>query len=375
MAKVLDLELEEEQQTDLPELGSDKTSKDRHAGLLDEVAGEAENIPVEETTEPSVEEIKALVEKEQPGATDGLTDEEVLAEWKKANEPEAFKPDFPLYDDKGQPVTDFAKVTLEDFLTGKYTIGYNAMDKEQRKNFSELRRMASNGHYNEAKYTTATSERDQIRQRYQSLDTEHKQWAGERQTWISVLTQAASGNIAPLQKVVDDFAKEAGKLPEPMVEQPEVNRELEEAGQQFILNTVLPTSYDLARKYGHGNPAEIRDVALHLMQQEGEFLTNEKINMILQYELPRLLEEKGYSANGTTAIPQADGNSDPLKSELASLKQQVQELTAKKANDRMASLRGKKAPPAGGGGTQGSGETMPNFKSREDYKKWMRNEE
>jgi hypothetical protein len=203
-------------------------------------------------------------------------------------------------------------------------------------------------------------------------------WAEDRAVWNTVLTAAVNGNIEPLQKLIDAFAAEAKNLPaETEATAPGYDAETERAGQDFVLNTILPTVYDLAKKHGYDDPIDIRNTAIAMMQAEGDFLTKEKVDLILQHELPRMLEEKGYKATG--ALPQADGDNSPLATENAALKKQLQELTATKANTRMAALRAKakKAPPAGAGHTQNAGEVIPAeaLKRRHSYKQWLHGEE
>lgn len=332
--------------------------------MLNEAAANAENATttVEEgqtqevtlSEDATVEDIRAAVGE----AAEGLTDEEVQEEWEKVKAEQAgYKLDFPLYNAEGVKVDSLEGVTLEDFLSGKYQIGYQAMDKEQRKAFKDLIRLASNGHYNEHKYTTAVSERDRIHRDYGALKSEHEAWAADRQVWDRVLMAAAAGNVEPLQKLIDNFTK--GLTEAPATPGPDVQSQQWEAdGRRFVEETVTPWAYKLAQEHG-ADPNEVKRYALDLMMREGEFITKEKVDFIMQREVPE-------------ALALAKGNKPATDPQVAELIKQVQELKAAAANAKVDRLKTRKAPPAGAGATRGSGDTVPVFEKAEDYKEWLR---
>lgn len=343
------------------------TSRERNAAAVDEALTNAENGVVEDDATPTGDPTAEEIRSEVGTAAEGLTDVELLAEWKKAQD-EPAKPielDVPMFDVAGNKVSDLTKVSVADLLSGKVQFGYTAMGKEQRKALKDVLRTASNGHYNEHKYTTATSERDQIRTKYQAIETEHKAWAADRVIWDKVLAAANAGNVAPLQELLTKYNEAIGTLPEaPAAGATDNTAELD--GQRYYYDTIVPEGNRIAEQYG-AKAEEVNQAALFLMQQEGEFLTPQKIENILKYEVPALLEKHGYNANGTPA------KADPVSTELETLRKENQSLKATKTNERTAALRAKmrKAPPAGGGHTAGAGESMPDFKNRQEMKEWI----
>jgi len=382
VSDVVDLEQQDEPVTELPEHAVSDKSRDglRQAALEEgiEAASGADESAVEETVDETVER---LAEKEELTVADlrelagkdaeGLTDEQLIAEYEKAEKAGEYKLPFPVYDVQGNKIDDVSKLTVQDLLDGKVQIGYNAMGKEQRKALADVLRVAANGHLNESKMATTLAERNQSYERLQEIRKEHEQWAADRKVWQAALNAAAAGNVDPLQRIINAYVTESGRV-DATPASPETDRALEAAGQQFVLTTIVPTAYKLAADYG-ADATEVTNAILAAIQNEPvEFLTREKIQQIMEYEIPSLLEQNGYARNG--AVAQADGGgSNPLAAEVAALKARLQELTADKANSRTAALR-RKAPAAGGGSVSSAGDSMPAMKSREDMKRWLRGE-
>ena len=303
---------------------------------------------------------------------EGLSDEELMAEWVKAQkgdtaeegteaQPFTLPNGLKLYGEDGKEVTDFSKLTLQQLLNDKMQWGYNALGKEQKKALTEVFRNASLGHYNEQKMQTLAQERAKAYEMYTQIKSEHDNWAKDRQVWLSVLTSAAQGNIEPLKQLIKAYG-EAGveSRSEPSARQEE---DYSQAGMEWV-NT---EANRLAEQYG-ANPLEIAQAIVYLANQEPrEFLTQEKLNAIVQYEIPALLEKHQYSQKNGTAQPA--GND-----EITALKKQVAELMADKQNTSTQKVRDKqkKAPPAGGGRTSSAGDSVPAFKTREQYKEWIR---
>jgi hypothetical protein len=335
-------------------------------GRLDDLA-EAE-------TEPTVESLRTAF----GDLADGLTDEELQAEWDKARGgtegteagPYVLPNGLKLYGEDGKELTDLSKMTLQQALDAKVQWGYNALGKEQKKALTEVFRNASLGHYNEQKMQTLQQERTQAYEAWKQLSAEHESWAQDRQVWLGVLTAASQGNIEPLKQLIKAYGEQGGS--QPMTQEtvdPRQEAEFNQAGIQWV-NT---EANRLATLYG-ANPLEIAQTIMYMANQEPkEFLTKEKLEAIVQYEIPALLERYNYSQ---TAAGQA-ASADPRDVEIATLKKQMAELTAGKTNAATQKVRdrAKKVPAAGGGRTPVSGASVPSFKTREDYKKWIRDEE
>jgi hypothetical protein len=272
-----------------------------------------------------------------------------------------------LYGEDGKEITDFSKLTLQQLLDNKMQWGYNALGKEQKKALTEVFRNASLGHYNEQKMQSLAQERTKAYEMYSQIKKEHEEWAQDRQVWLSVLTSAAQGNVEPLKKLIQAYGAESSKVGGSVSSEisPEQEAEYDRAGQEWV-NT---EANRLATQYG-ANPLEIAQAIVYLANQEPrEFLTQDKLNAIVQYEIPALLEKHQYSQKngGVKAEPAAND-------EVAALKKQVAELMADKQNSQTQKVRDKqkKAPPAGGGSTSGAGSSVPAFKTREQYKEWIR---
>lgn len=318
---------------------------------------------------------------------EGMSDEDLIAAYKAAeagggttddDEPEAesaFKLPFPIYDAAGVKIEDVSKITVQDLLSGKVQVEYQAMGKAQRKAFADLVRTASNGHYNEQKMGTLMQERGQAVKQLQDMRTEHESWAGDRKLWNKALDAAIAGNIEPLRAVIQAYAAELGRAPaDAPIAAAADDPAMVAEGQRFVLEN----SQRLASEYAGANPVEIQQVLLHMIGQEpAEFLTREKLENMVQYELPRVIEGAGYSRNGqpaTTAVAQGDG--DPRDARITALEAKLTELTATTANAATQRLRArsKLAPPAGGGSVSSAGDSVPAMKSREDMKRWLRGE-
>jgi len=309
---------------------------------------------------------------------EGLSDEELMAEWAKAQkgageegtedidvQPFTLPNGLKLYGEDGKEVTDFSKLTLQQLLDPKLQWGYNALGKEQKKALTEVFRNASLGHYNEQKMQSLAQERAKAYEMYSEIKKEHEAWAQDRQVWLSVLTSAAQGNVEPLKKLIQVYGAEAGKVgASPSSEiSPEQEAEYDRQGQEWV----NAEANRLAEQYG-ANPLEIAQAIVYLANQEPkEFLTQDKLNAIVQYEIPALLEKYQYTQKNGTPAPAAND-------EVAALKKQVAELMADKQNSQTQKVRDrqKKAPPAGGGSPSGAGASVPAFKTRDQYKEWIR---
>jgi len=341
--------------------------------------------------------------REQLGEiSEGMTDEELTTEWAKARESATEEDDdaapgteappivapttapfklegFKLFDAKGAEIKDPTKVSALDLLTGKVQVGYNALSKEQRKSLRDLTRVASLGHYNEKVLVDTRAERAQAMQRAVAAESQVAQFNNERRVWDTALTALVNGNPEPIQRLAVAYQQALAQGGAPASNgreaAPADDSRFDEIGQQFFNENIVPRAQELATQYG-ANAIEIAQYVLYLCEQEGDFLTPDKIQAILQYEMPAILEGHGYAANGkSVAQPQADG--DPRDKTIADLTKRLTALEAGKTNASTERLRGKtrKAPPSGGGSTPGGGETMPaDVNTREKMRQYLRGE-
>lgn len=377
-----------EPQVDLPPTASGEGT---HGDLVAEAMAEAErNARLGELGEGDF--TSAQLREALGDAAEGLSDDELMAEWQKAQaagakpedgSEEEEKPEatsepvklegFKLYDAQGNEIVDPTKVSALDLLTGKVQIGYNALSKEQRKNLRDLTRVASLGHYNEQKMTTVLAERQQAMQRAHEASQKITQYEADRRVWDQALTALVNGNGEPMQRLALAYQQALQSMPNQPLAAPTADQDAEfsAAGQQFFSETIVPRAQELATQYG-ANAIEIAQYIVHMCEQEGEFLTREKIDAILQYEMPAILEQNGYAAGA--AAPASNG-ADPRDAEIAKLKAQVQEILATQKNNSTQNIRtkGKKAPPSGRGVPPAT-ITVPEMTSRQDMLKYLRDD-
>ena len=365
--------------------GVSKDRQELREAALDE-AGESasqENVVdqlAEKEGELTVEDLKRL-----PGAA-GLSDEEITAEWQKAvkaetgqasqQDGESFKLPFPVYDAQGNKIDALEKISVRDLLEGKLQIGYNALGKEQRKTLTEALRNASMGHWNEKQYNTTLEERNRVRDELNTANERVAKFTAMSQKWDAALTALNMGNIGPMKQLADAWGKQLtdvqqeipGMLPQAQVEQ---ERQEVAAGNQFIQSTIIPASVEIAQRYG-ADLKEVQGAIEFFLRRDMGFLTRDKINDILQYEVPQLFETNGYSSNS----PNRNGNQSDV-AELRKTVEALQSRIADKANSQTESVRTKlkKAPPSGSGATPGAGDSMPSFKSRAQFKAYMSGDE
>lgn len=325
---------------------------------------------------------------------EGLTDEELVAEWQKAvaaksgeaesveegeeEEVPAQEPvkleGFKLYNEKGEEIADPAKVSIVDLLTGKVQVGYTALKGEQRKNLRDLARVASLGHYNEKIVVDLRTERAQAMQRAAAAEAKAAEHLSIQRQWDAALTALVNGNAEPIQRLAAIYQQKLAQGGTTAAEQPtgQQDAEYDAIGQQVFNEHVVPRAQELATQYG-ANAIEVAQYILYLCEQEGEFLTPAKVEAILQYEMPAILEQT-YGSASSVVTPKED----PRDAKIAALEKQMAELTATTKNAATERLRNKnkKAPPVGSGSTPSGGETIPEgaLKSRQAYKDWTRGE-
>lgn len=377
---------ESSQQQDLPTnaggVSPDRASQ-REAALEAAAAGASDVIGPDVVEELSAKEGEITIEdlRKLPGA-EKMTDEQLQAEWDKAVEAEKpYKIPFPIYDAEGNKIDALDKLTIQDLLDGKVKLGYNAFDKEQRKTLAEALRNASMGHWNEQKYNTALEERNRVAtelsQKAQRLETLEQQ----QRIWDAALSALVMGNTAPMQQLANALANKTVEMPQVMPgyvpeSQAQAERQQMEQGMTYIQNTLIPQGLEIAQNYG-ANAKEVLDLIEYFIAKEPQqFLNEEKIQNILKYDVPMVLEEAGYTSEGGVNRPAAttpNNEIEELKKTVAALQNSI----AEKKNTQTEALRnkGKRFPPAGGGSTPGAGDSMPSFKSRSQMKAWMQGDE
>lgn len=380
----------ESQQVDLPANAGGVTPDraEQRAAALEEAAAAVGGETSEETSQAVIEELSSkegeiTIEdlRKLPGA-DKFTDEQLKEQWDKAVEAEKpYKIPFPVYDAAGNKIEALDKFTLQDLLDGKVKLGYTAFDKEQRKTLAEALRNASMGHWNEQKYNTALEERNRVStelsQKAQRLETLEQQ----QRIWDAALSALVMGNTQPMQQLANALANKTVEMPQNVPgyvpeAQAQAERQQMEAGMTYIQNTLIPAGLEIAQNYG-ADTKEVLDLIEHLLQKEPQqFLTEEKIQNILKYDVPMVLEQAGYTSAGGVNRPQINGPSNEIE-ELKKTVAALQSSIADKKNAQVEAVRNrqKKFPPAGGGSTPGAGDSMPSFKSRSQMKAWMQGDE
>lgn len=304
-------------------------------------------------TDLTVEDLRKL-----PGA-DKHTDEELEQMWQEALNPPKQARSYKFYKDNAE-VEDLDSLSASELL--QLQVAYNAMGKEQRRSFDEVIRNAQLGHFNDARLNQIQQQRDEVYKQLQEIKPVYEQWGNDRKILEYALTQYNLGNPQPLEALINAFKAEAGRIPELVNRSEDNSAQLEAAGQKVFYETVVPAASELASRYG-ADAREIQQAILEYVEAEpDEFMTSQRLQEIINVDLPMLLEKNGYTPE------------EPVKKEdeLASLRKEVAELKAAQKNNTVSKVKGKKPPSAGGGVTPSGGDSMPNIKNRSDMKDYLR---
>lgn len=362
-----------------PEPGETRESLRNDA--LNEGAEDATIESLIDKTDITLDDLRKL-----PG-TEGLTDQQLQTAWaaaqKEAGVTETALEDkkvelpFPVYDEKGNKIAA-DKVTLGDLLSGKALIGYNAMEKEQRKTLADVIRNASQGHWNDHRYNTVNEQYRQAHGRVTELQGQVAKFTEQQSQWNSALTALVMGDNAPMKALVEAYKGALGKTgmaPEGFIPQDTVTaeREATERGMQWYQEVGMPAAIDIAGRYS-ADPKEVIGAIKYFIENE-PVLTQARIQEILQYDVPMAFEANGYVAKGKST--ESTNTNTESSSEVGELKKQIEALTQRLAgstNNRTEEIRSKnrKAPAAGSGSTPGAGDAMPTFKNRDQMKDWLR---
>ena len=359
---------QDEPQTELPESASREDtynaaeSEGVEDAILETLAGKAD---------VTIEDLRQI-----PGA-DKYTDEQLLEHWAKAKGGESVEGEtkvdlpFPVYDAQGNKVSK-DNVTLEALLKGDLQLGYQAMGKEQRKSLTDVIRNASQGHWNEHRYTTVQGQlTDAIRQLRESQGTVEK-YTTERGQWNAALTALIAGDKGPMQRLVDAYQQAlttSGAVPPGFVSQESVRADAENvaAGQQWMNTVAMPAAMEIAQRYD-AKANEVLQQIEYLISIE-PVLTQERLNEIIQFDVPMAFEANGYKAKTES---QSNGAGTNDVAELRRTVEALQKRLAGAANGSTERTRQKvkNAPAAGSGSVSGAGDSVPSFKSRAQFKAW-----
>jgi len=204
------------------------------------------------------------------------------------------------------------------------------------------------GHFNEQKYNTAVAERNHVASQLAEMQKQVDLSNNERKVWDAALTALSMGNIEPMRKLAEAYKNAITQMPQAapgMISVDQVRAEQEQVanGQRFINEVIMPQAVDIAKRYG----ADVKEVAgaiEHFIRRDLGFLTREKVEQIIQYEVPALFEANGYSANAEAG--QTNQATQP-NSEVAELKKTVDALQARIANTAKVSTRRRRSNTRG----------------------------
>lgn len=308
-------------------------------------------------------ELKRLAE----ASGEKYTDEELERMWQEAQSPKVSAPRQYKFYKGDEELSSLDGLSAEQLL--ELSLGYKAMGQDQRRSLDELVRIAQFGHFNEQRIQQLLNERNTSHSKYQESATKISEYEKREQLTQYAIMQHIQGNSQPLLQLIEAF-KNVQQAPPSFVQSqaPSQNDDYQRqaAAQQVYYETVVPNAQRLASSYG-ANAQEIASVIVAMAENEGEFLTPERLDQIMNQELPYMLEQKGYSL-GPSEAPKAD----PREEEIAKLKAELAKVSAGKKNAVVAAVKGRKAPPSGGGATPSAGDTMPEIKDRQSMKDYLR---
>jgi hypothetical protein len=283
-----------------------------------------------------------------------------------------------LYRD-GKEVADFdpTKMTAAEFLTLK--VGYNANGKEHQRDFEGILRNAQQGHYNAQKAMQIEQEREHALRQWKENEGKVTTYEGERKVWQQALTAATRGNFEPLRLIVAEFQKaidagepEAPQVPEGYVAQADLDRQA--AGEQVYQQHILPAAEKLAKEYGF-TQQQVATAIMKLVEMEpAEYLTMQKLQNIMQVELPAMMRDLREQNPIQPPEPTAEQKRiEVLEAQIAKLS--GKEVETKNAAVTAAHKRAAVAPPGVEtvpGGSDASLET-PNWDTAHGARDWLRN--
>lgn len=314
-----------------------------------------------------------------PG-TEGFTDAQLQEMWDEVQgtkatpvaDAKAIARAWKVYNGDAE-VTDLTKMTAAEFVE-KMKHEYTANGKQHRKTYDELVRNASQGHFNAERNATLQRERQTAYESWKREEARANQLDTDKQTWNTALVAATRGDLKPLQTLVDAFQTAlAAPAPAASTETEMVSREQVErdrAGQRVYNEAIMPKAQEMATKYGIDAEQIAQGIMMLVANEPPEFFTAQRLQEIVNEEIPAhieaMLAEKGITAPTPAA--------DPRDAEIASLKAQLAGSTTAH-NSRVAQVHAtrKGAPPAAAAlPASGNALETPNFESANDARKWLR---
>lgn len=267
-------------------------------------------------------------------------------------------------------VTDLSKITLEDVLSGKAQVEYQANNKAQRKTWDETIRNAKLGHYNAERTTQLTTERNDAFQRARDLQAQSETQAGQIRAVAKAFDAALRNDFAPLQKIIEEYNEALGAEPTASASDPNAETAQHEAtGRQVYDGYVMPEATKLAQRFGL-DAAKIAEAIMYKVQSEPpESATPARLQQIVEVEMPMHLED--YARDNPV---QADPR-DTKIAELTAALAKSQGGAADTHNSHVAAVHARRAasPPAAPSLPAHSGASDdPSLESVEDAKEWMK---
>lgn len=278
-----------------------------------------------------------------------------------------------VYGKDGKEVTNFAKMSAADLIAA--TIGYRAINSDQKRTFDEVVRLAQLGHHNEQRMAQVMSDRNMLAERVQLAGTELAKADQERQAWQTILADQTGSSFLKAQERYFEALRVA-----PQVNGPS-QAEVQATGIVFYQNTIFPALQAVASAYPGSNLTEIDKMAQYLLAQEPLAAMDknaawERIKYIVNSQIPAMLEEAGFRVAGApepvqpNIVPSINTRPGAVGSVPAGATKSVAEqkrLLAENANLKRALAKKRNMPgigPRGHGGDLISEEQSGNLEKR-----------
>lgn len=282
-----------------------------------------------------------------------------------------------FYDGAGNAVESVEALTLKDFLSGK--IGYNALGKEQQRSLDELVRVAQFGHLNETKLGMQRGEYDAARKELATLRNELGTSKQERAAVDRAFQQFHMGNEQPLRQLLEKH--KAGLAAEPSAPATAgSDAEYERIGQQYYQTTLQPIAHQIADRYGVQRSDVERALQTRLANDPN--ITEDKLALWLNHEIPLEIEAAGYALRataGTVTATTSSGATAGSSDRVAELERRLAEAEAKLQNGTTQDVRSRRSNTPGAPGQRGNTSTQPSdvipadaLKSQDAFKRYLR---
>jgi hypothetical protein len=364
---------------------------DEAAQLEDVTAESLRQVFGDRVSELSDEELLKLYEEAPAGEQQATPAGETAPEGDKETPPPGTEGGEEQYEWKrpwsvmrdGEAVADPRELRFEELLEAK--LQYNVDGEAVDRNLDQVVRIAQQVPLQERRIRGLVDQRAEQAAELEEMRAELEQRRADSKFFRKVLTdqtgqlyQAARDKL--VGALLDGEDVEAALRTAPAQAAPEAvptyTPQEEQAGEEIFGQYIKPELQGMAERYSQKTPGspdmqEIRaterdlEVAFrYLVNQEGRYLTEQRIVDIVNHELPNMLFEAGYS-DGGAAAPVTTPAAAP---ELAELKAELDNLKASLGRDKLSRLPGAGGEGGpGGAGTQ-SGDPMDDAKSLHDVK-------